>query len=164
MIKRYLFFGLLLIFGCNSKQNSQVEYVKDSVSSVAPREKENALDDIRDVNALDDAKVENVNDTSFVYIITKPGAVNFEPDTARMGEEKKKMSDEDWSTVIDDWMFYNSEATQALEKSGIDIVVPGNNRRYLKFKKTRGEDYVIDKKKIEGFYVFILFNGIDDPV
>jgi hypothetical protein len=154
MNKLYLL-SLLLVFGCNSKQNSQSESVQDSVSAVAPI-------DTKDV--LGGAKVENVKDTSLVYLITKPGAVNFDPDTARTSEERKKMSEEDWGTVIDDVMYYNSEASQTLEKNGIGIENISDARRYLKFVKTDGGEYTIDRKKVEGMTVFVLFNGVDDPV
>jgi hypothetical protein len=111
------------------------------------------------------AKAETVpSDTSQIALFERPGSISVIPDTAWMSKEQKTMSEEDWSTTLDDAMYYQSMALDTLESIGIESYsYTFIDKRYYKFKLSDGRDFVVDMNKIPGSWGVILYNGKDEP-
>jgi len=103
------------------------------------------------------------SDSNQYYLLEGPSAVAVFPDSTWVANEQKKMSEEDWNTIIDDNSYYTSLAIDTLRQSGVSIYMDLTKKRYLVFKGERSS-FTLDNEKLGETWSLILFNGTDAPV
>jgi len=112
-------------------------------------------------------KAENIQESSSIdsgdsLIVQGICAVLFIPDSAKIKELKKGASDEDFSTVADDNMWYIAKAREFLKKQ--DINVFDTQKKVIVFVKSSGERTIFDISSPKFDWGLLLFNGTDKPM
>jgi hypothetical protein len=153
-LQKYIWIIVLLItVGCNLQKNRTTsDSTKISTEEVS-------------YTSLDFAKSDKtIKDTSLFYLINTSCAITILPDTNWINKQQQSMSEDTWNTIVDDNQFYESLAIEKLKAKGIKVTYIDYDKRYIKFKKSNNQYFVIDRNKTPEFWGFILFNGIDNPV
>lgn len=101
-------------------------------------------------------------DTATAMVVDFDCAVLIYPTDAQVEAMQKEYGEEDFSTVADDAMFYQSMATEKLDSAGIKLVII-TKKRYVKFQGASGE-WTMDVRK-KGFpeWNLILFSKDKAP-
>jgi hypothetical protein len=160
MIKNFILLWIIIFIGCK-QMPSIVETKSDSIMAIGTELKDSPY---KSYYSLGDMKADKNIDTSLSYRIDTLCAIAILPDTSWINEQQRSMSEDDWNTIVDDQLYYQSLAEDTLEAKGIKIFYRLNDRRYLRFVKNNNREFTIDKQKKRDMWGLILFNGVDDPV
>jgi hypothetical protein len=161
----------VFLISCQMKSNptnshgtgdsAQVQNIKDS--NIQSKSFDN--DKYKSHRGLDFAKTnDKINDLKNILTIDKVCAISLEPDTNWTNNQQKEMSESDYNTVVMDNITYRSLAIDTLKKLGIPNFAALRDKRFLKFIKSNGTEFLIDLNKMPDSRGLILFNGIDNPV
>jgi len=153
-MKHFICVPLLVLISCSGpKETSEVN------------DNNTAAEEVSSISSLLKAEVETVpGDTSKFITIEEKGAISILPDTIWMNDQQKSMDEDTWMTIVDDHVYYDSEAIDTLESIGVKTISPDTNQKqYLKFKLEGGREFSVDLRKVPGAWGFILFNGKDVP-
>ena len=123
-----------------------------------------AGDEIRSHIALDFASATETGDTSKITVVNKICAISVIPDTSWLSEQQNSMDDGDWNTIAGDEDYYESIASDTLEKIGIPTIFVSRKKQFIRFIKANGQSITLDFQKMKDAWGLILFNRIDDPV
>jgi hypothetical protein len=95
-------------------------------------------------------------------LLVKPGAVVVSPSSRMINKMKKELpGDGDYDTVLDDDLFYMSDAEHFLDSLKI-YKIKRESEGVMKFKTWSGKTYTI--RLDSAFFDIILFNGKDKPI
>lgn len=75
-------------------------------------------------------------DSDTLYITT-PSALYYRPDSLRMEQWKKRIGEEDFETVADDWSYYMMTSQDFLDSMKMPVVEAGD-KKIVKFVQTAG--------------------------
>lgn len=93
--------------------------------------------------------------TEDFLFVSENCAICVSPDSMEIESMKKKYGEEDFSTIADDAVFYNYQASFFLDTMGIKTIYP--RERYLKFK-IRSDTICLDtKSKYKAEWLSILY-------
>lgn len=145
---------------CSSKNSKINAQSSDSVLSISSLEtnKDKTYDN------LDFAKTSIIDDTSNCEIIDRTIAIMILPDTTWINNQQKELGEDGWNEVVADNEYYQSQATDTLEKIGIEVKFFKTKKRYFKFIKKDKSEYCIDNLKMKDRWGLILFSVDKDPV
>lgn len=142
------FFGLVvvgLVFGCS---RSTVSEGSEDVDSLGVDEMNLVAEDSAsnfDYLALESYAYAESVDTSQVDVIDKDCALIVYPTDQQIEDMKKEYGEDDFYTLADDAMFYQSSASENLDSVGIQSLAM--KKRYIRFKgANRSWDLDIRKK------------------
>lgn len=157
---RVLIILLIMLAACSPKtmQKETTTSKSDSTKKVQKEDEEMAS-----YEKIDHLLSSTVVDTSECITIDKKIAI-MTTDTTWIEEQRKSMSEEDWSEVVADHKFYQAEALAALNKAGITTENFSNNKRYLRFVKNGKKIVYLNKSKLRDKWGLILFNPDKNPV
>lgn len=147
------FFTLILfitVFFYSCKQsNSKSQDTSDSVLSNKQRFVDDSFNEGKPVIPVASAN-------SGTLTVDRRCAVYFEADSMQIEAAKRKIGEQDFYTVADDYLFYISEATQFFDKKKLPILKAGG-RKKLRFISSKGgvEEISLDfSKELWGMYLF----------
>lgn len=111
-------------------------------------------------------EVEKTTNTKDVLCLSKKCAVYITITAKEIDQMKREKGEEDFYTIADDANWYFSESSDYLKANNYEIIgIDSTESRKLVFVKANGDNVEIDRTKMNiGFWTYILFNGIDDPV
>jgi hypothetical protein len=95
-------------------------------------------------------------------LLNRPGAIIVRPSSRMINKMKKELpGDGDYDTVLDDNVFYMSDAEHFLD-SLKTYKIERESEGVMKFKTLAGKTYTV--KLDSAFFDIILFNGKDKPI
>jgi hypothetical protein len=100
------------------------------------------------------------SDTLF---ITQNAAVYYRPDSAHIEQWKKKIGEEDFYTVVDDWSFYMSTSHEFLDSMKLDIK-DVDDKKVLKFIKADQSATIIRLDTLQNYWGVYLFSPAKEPL
>ena len=150
----------LCLFSCGNQRVNQTEGV-DSLKTVDKDSMKRNEFDYEGQFKLEKYLANDQPDTATIQVIDFNCSLIIDPSSDQVDEMKKRLSEEDLSTIADDNLFYQWQAKQLIDSAGVKAAAA--KKRFIKFIGT-DKSWVLDiRKKDLPAWNLILFNRKKDP-
>ena len=132
---------ILVLAACKGKSSEKENSTSDNTAPVQP------------------AKPVTGKDT---LVVDQAAAVYFIPDSAQMENWKKKVGEQDFATVSDDWSSYMNSASEYLKTTSTPVV-DASGKKVILFLKAGGAQSLVGLDTVSNYWGYYLFDPAKDP-